>query len=174
MVTKFKTIYLRRHRTNRSFQGVYMVEILVALILGALLCFVLLQMLSETMRVSSSNANQQNAALFAQTVLDSIKAQNASTLSAGTYTLLTNSTSAGEVASGGHPLPLGLNVGTLKWTDKAVGNKYPGTATLTIQPGTDPTTLDAIVVLKWSDSQSTRTKTVATMTKLHVKGANFW
>jgi type II secretory pathway pseudopilin PulG len=167
----------RKYRTTKKIRkssGIYLVETLVALLLGALLAFVLLQTLTQTMRVTSSNGNQQAATLIAQTVLDSIKAVNFSQLQVGTYPLLVNSTNAGEVAPAGHPLPVGLNIGSLIWTSKSTGNKFPGSVVLDIENATDPNSLNAVVTVTWGDSQNQVTKTVETMTTLHQRGANFW
>lgn len=163
-------------RKRRNCLGIYMVETLVAMLLGALFCFTLLQMLSQTMSVTSHNANQQNAALFAQTVLDSVKAHRYQDIfsSIGSYPLLINSSNPGEFSTGGHYLPLGLNIGTLNWTDKATGNKFPGTATLDIKGSSDSTSLEAIVTITWTDSQTKKGKTVLTMTEIHPKGVNYW
>jgi hypothetical protein len=131
-------------------------------------------MLSQTMRVTSSNVNQQDASLIAQTVLDSVKALSFSQLQVGTYPLLVNSTNAGDVAPAGHPLPVGLNIGSLTWTAKSTGNQFPGTVVLDIENGSDPTYLNAVVSVAWADSQTNVTKTVATMTTLHQAGTNYW
>ncbi len=164
----------RKSRSKRNSQGIYLVESLVAIILGALLTFLLLDMLSQTMRVTSSNVNQQDAALIAQTVLDAVKASNFSQLQIGTYPLLVNSTTAGEIAPAGHPLPVGLNIGSLNWTAKSTGNQFQGTVVLDIQKAADPTLLNAVVSVSWADSQTQITKTVATMTTLHPAGINYW
>lgn len=168
-----------QRRKIRTQSGLYLVECLVGMILGALLCFTLLQMLTQTMRVTSTNANQQNAALIAQTVLDSVKARDFSSLKTGTYPLKVNSLNSGELSNDvdGHQLPVGINVGWLTWSSKSTENakRFTPSVVLTIQEGVgDPTTLSAVVSVSWSDSQTQVTKTVATTTTLHSKGVNFW
>lgn len=162
-----------RRITKRTSSGVYLVETLVALILGALLCFVLLDILAQTMRVTTANANQLSATFITHSVLDSIKAQSFDKMTPGSYPLLVNSASSGEVSVSGHPLPVGLNVGYLNWTQKAVGNKFPGTVTLDLQ-STSSDSMMASVTVTWPNSTTGKSKTVATCTKIYRQGANVY
>lgn len=163
----------KRRFAIRKSSGVYLVETLVALILGALLCFVLLDILSQTLRVTSANANQLSATFITHTVLDSIKALSFDKLAPGTYPLLVNSSTSGELAISGHPLPVGLNIGYLNWTKKADGNKFPGTVQLDLQPA-NADSMIAIVTVTWPISTTGKSKTVATYTKIYRQGGNVY
>jgi Tfp pilus assembly protein PilX len=161
----------RRLKTNfRKDSGIYLVEILVALILGALLSFTLLQILSETMRVTTSSGNRQLADLIAQTVLDSAKKVDFDNLAIGKYPLVVNSS---VLAPAGHPLPVGLDLSSLTWKAKSISNSFKGNVDLEIAQTTDPTVLSAIVTVSWSDSQAATMK-VSTATTIHRKGVNYW
>ena len=100
----------RPYHRHRNASGIYLIETLVALILGALLSFVLLQVLTQTMRVTSTNLNKQSADLLAQTVLDSTKALPYGAYQPGDYSLLPYSTTPGEVGPAIHPLTPGLDL----------------------------------------------------------------
>lgn len=156
----------------------YLIETIVALILGAMLAYALLNMLSETMRLTSSNNNRQSADFMAETVLDAVKMSDShdpSTWPIGSYQLLVNSTSPGQrEAMDIHPLPIGLNIGDLNWTSKVQGNKFRGDVFLDILPGTSPNTKFAVVTAKWSDGSNYVGKKVGTLTLLHPRGVNYW
>jgi Tfp pilus assembly protein PilV len=165
----------RFHRPRlRSASGMYLIETLVALILGALLTFALLDILAKTMRVTSTNLNKQSADLISQTVLDSTKAMTYSALSTGTYDLLPYSTSPGQVGPTVHQLTPGLDLGDLTWANSVNGNKFPGTVTLTLAQGPDITSKTAITTLTWADSGSIAGKTVSTLTVTNLRGINYW
>lgn len=151
-----------------------MVETLVALALGTLFAFGLLNMLSQTMRLTSTSANRQTAELITQTVLDAVKRSDTASLAVGSYPILVNSQTTGERGAAIHPLPVGLNMGDFYWTDKSKGNKFVGDVTLDIQSGSNPDVKIAVVSVKWKDGSNIVSKRFATMTSLHPRGVNFW
>jgi type II secretory pathway pseudopilin PulG len=164
---------MRRFHRPRNASGMYLIETLVALILGALLSFALLQVLAQTMRVTSTNLNKQSADLMSQTVLDSTKAMPYGAFQ-GTYELLPYSTSSGQVGPAVHPLTPGLDLGDLTWANSVNTNKFPGTVTLTFGPGPDANAQTAITTLTWADSGAMAGKTVSTLTVTHLRGINYW
>ena len=195
----------RRHcRRNRTEAGFYLIETLVAIIVGAIIAFTLLQLLSESMRVTTANANKQSADLMAQTVLDAAKAAafpspnlnaippKAPAVPIGQYDLLPYSTDAcpqaywqpGQLAqttTAGHPLPEGLDMGDMTWvnpefpaTAKVISSKFPGTITLNVAAGPDDNSLTSTVVVTYSDSQNVVGKTISTMTLTEPRGINYW
>jgi len=189
----------RRHCTrNRTAAGFYLIETLVAILIGAMIAFTLLQLLVESMRVSTTSANTQAADLMTQTVLDAAKATNwysqltsspfvwpppaptsggglaFSPVPIGQYDLLAYTTQPGQL-SPGHPLPVGLDMGDLTWANKVVSShKFPGTITLNVTAGPDNSSLISTAVVNWSDSQNVLGKTISTMTVVQERGINYW
>jgi type II secretory pathway pseudopilin PulG len=177
----------QRHcRRNRTQAGFYLIETLVAIILGALIAFALMQVLSESMRVTTTNANKQAADLMAQTVLDAAKATaipigqynpTAPAVPIGQYDLLPYSTVPGQLAPAapaGHPLPVGLDMGDMAWATKVISSKFPGTITLNVTAGPDASSLTSTVVVSYSDNQNVVGKTISTMTLTEPRGINYW
>lgn len=172
---KAKVPNKKKRRRQRSSAGLYLIETLVALILGALFTFALLQMFSETMRLTSSNMNRQDSDLIVQTVLDSIKTTKPDDWPIGTTKIFVNSESMGERDPFGlHPLPTGLNAGDFTWTSKALGNKFKGEVNLDVQLGPTPDTKTFTITSTWTDSMNTTGKKTATFTVLRSRGVNFW
>jgi hypothetical protein len=171
-----KSELLQGNRTRhiRTACGAYMVETLVALLLGTMFAFVLLQMFSETMRLTSSSGNRQTADFIVQTVLDSVKRTDPDKWEVGSYPLLVNSSSAGERGALVHPLPVGLNAGDLNWTAKSKGSGFKGTVALHIQSGNVTGSKVAVVTAIWSDSSNVVSKKSATLTSVYAKGVNYW
>lgn len=164
----------QRFSSGRSrSSGAYLVETLVALTVGSLFAYALLNMLSETMRLTSSNGNRQAADLISQTILDSVKRADPSQLQIGSYQLLVNSQSAGERGPTVHPLPACLNIGDFTWDSKSVSNKFAGQVILDIEQG-NAGAKSAVVTVIWSDGSNILQKKVGTLTTLHPKGVNFW
>ena len=157
-----------------------MIETLVALILGAMMAYALLNMLSETLRLTSSNGNRQAADLAAQTILDSVKGTDPSKWQIGSYQLLLHSNAAGQRCSSQsgtilvHPLALGLDVGDLNWSPKSISNKLPAEVFLDIQPSLSAGAKVAVITVKYGDGAKIVGKTSATLTTLHAKGVNYW
>lgn len=158
----------------RNTVGAYLVETLVALVLGTLFAFALLNILAETMRLTSSNENRQSADLIVQSVLDSIKRTDPSLCEIGTYTLLVNSQTSGERGPAIHPLPVGLNIGDFGWNAKSKGNKFQGSVILDIKAGASPETKNAVVTAIWSDASNIGGKKTGTLTSVYSKGINYW
>lgn len=169
--------FRKRYRFPR---GMYLIETLVALILGAMMAYALLNMLSETMRLTSASGNRQSADLVAQTILDAVKRTDPAKWQIGSYQLLLHSDSAGQrcAAMSGpalvHPLALGLDIGDSIWNPKSVSNKLAAQVFLDIQPSTSGLAKVAVVTVKYGDGATIEAKTAATLTTLHAKGVNYW
>lgn len=164
----------------RSEQAMYLVETLVALILGAMLSFALLSMLTETMRLNTTNQNRQAADLAAQTVLDALKRTDPSVWQFGSYDLLVNSLGAGQrctALSGTQqvcPLPVWLNIGDLNWSSLSMDAKFSGRVILDIQPGVTSGSKVAVVTVIYNDGSNIASKTIGTLSSLHARGVNYW
>ena len=171
---KFRKISNRRRQYRRA-SGLYLIETLVALILGAMFSFALLNMFSETLRLTSSNSNRQDSDLITQSVLDSVKTTIPEAWNVGTTKILVNSESAGERDPYGiHPLPVGLNAGDFTWLPKALGNKFRGDVYLDIQAGTAPESKIFTLSSTWTDSANSQGKKTATFVSLRHRGVNYW
>jgi hypothetical protein len=164
---------MRRRNRRRNANGLYLIETLVALILGTLLCGTLLQLLSENMRVTSTNANKQASDLAVQTVLDSFKAPTQPLNALPQTGLLVCSTQPGQLGPAVHPLPVSLDMGDLTWAPNLITNAFPGTASLNIVAGPN-NTYAATTTVNWADSENIQGKTVNTMTTINLRGTNFW
>lgn len=164
----------KKQRSLRNSEGMYLIEGLVAMVLGAMLAFVLLDMLSQTLRITSSNNNRQNSDLIAQSVLDAVKRMDPNDLPLGTYDLLVNSSTSGEQGPAIHPLPVGLALGDKIWTSKSQGNKFPGQVRLDVIEGPSIGSKTVVVSIKWSDGSIVNTKKVGILTSVQSKGLNFW
>lgn len=161
---------------GRNCGGFQIVESLVAMILGTLICLALTQVCVESMRVNATSTNKQSADLIAQTVLDAYKAAKTNSgllLPYGSYDLVATPNAPGQLAAGGHYLPVGIDQQDLSWIGSV--NKFPGTVNLTINPGPDPTVESQIatVTVTWSDGQSVN-KSIATLTVSHPRGISLW
>lgn len=163
----------RKQRQNRTASGIYLIELLVALILGTMFAYALLNMLSETLRLTTTNRKSQSADFMTQTTLDSIKRTSTATWQAlpiGSYVLLDQ----GEPVPASISIAVGPNMAAAipAWSDRSKRNKFTGQVLLDIQAGTNPTGRTAVVsVLYDNNIESKRT---ATMTSLHPAGVNFW
>lgn len=163
----------RVSKSRSRSAGAYLVETLVALTVGSLFAYALLNMLSETMRLTSSNENRQTADFITQSILDSVKRADPSQLQIGSYQLLVNSQSAGERGPSIHPLPACLNLGDFNWNTKSISNKFSGQVLLDIEPG-NGSAKSAVVTVIWSDGSNIMQKKTGTLTTLYPKGVNFW
>ncbi len=181
---KRKLYSLVKTRGRRSSHGYYLVGTLVALLIGVLVSFALLQLLVETLRVTSTNSNKQSADLMIQTTLDSTKAwsyqnraqpQNLTIFQPGNYALLADSTTSGQVLSTAlvHPLPVGLNKGDLTWKSSY---KFPGTISLDLADVPIPNSLSqsATASVSWMDSGNINGRTISTQSIIHQRGITFW
>ena len=165
----------KRKKQVRASVGVYMVETLVALVLGAMFAYALFNMFAETMRLTSSSGNRLTAELISQTVLDSVKRTDPAIWQIGSYPILVNSQNPGERdLTGAHPLPVGLNAGELTWSSKALFNKFRGNVSLEIQSGASAGAKAAVVTVVWADGENYTSKSIGTLTMSHPKGVNFW
>lgn len=175
---RFENASTERKNRYRGSRGMYLIETLVALILGAMMAYALLNMLSETMRLTSASSNRQSADLVAQTILDAVKRTDPAKWQIGTYQLLLHSDSVGQrcaTMSGPtlvHPLALGLDIGDSTWSPKSISNKLAAQVFLDVQPSGLGKV--AVVTVKYADGATLESKTTATLTTLHAKGVNYW
>jgi Tfp pilus assembly protein PilV len=171
---------LRRSRKTslRNESGLYLIELLVALIFGAIITFALLSILSQSMRQSTTSENQLVASSIAQELLENTRNESyqfLSTIPAGQYTLLSNEDTSGQIGPAAvRTDPVGLDFVNLAWTNvKTKGNEFKGTVLYQIQPGSVANSLVITITVQWSDSQSVN-RTITTSTVVFQQGTNYW
>ena len=153
----------------RSSSGIYLVEILVSLIVGAMIAFTLLNTLTQTMRQGTTSQNELVANAVANELAeyvsrvpygDPTNIQPGTLLSfsgAGPTPLLINRTTAGQVAAGPRPGPVGLDLTSYKWTAQSTAKAFSGTAQMSVDANTNPLAPSSLLVtiqVSWTDSSN--------------------
>lgn len=176
-----------RKRRQRSRQGFSIVETLVALVIGALICFSMLSILSETLRQSSTSQNELYANKITQLLLEHLEQFDYNMLEpyiGFSYKLLEN----GVPQPDGGPLaitePVTLDTVNFSWPnlpgwpDPSKLNNFKGHVQYGVYLGPVPDSLRVSVAVSWLDSQnrgdSGRPKTIVTSTVVMPKGTNYW
>jgi len=158
----------------RSSNGFYLVEMLVALTIGIALTGALLNMLGETLRLTTTSRIMQLSSAYSHNVLDAVKNGFTGSMPSSTYPLVVDSQTPGQSYAGPVPMPIGLNMGDYVWSSKSVSNKLHCSAYYTVEAGIAPGTTSAVVVFETTGGTQLSTKTKATLTTLHQRGINFW
>ena len=100
-MTRQKLSKIRSRCPRRAEEGIYLVEILVAVMIGAMLTFALLNAASLSMRHATASQNEVYANTIVSQVLEATRAIPYGELEAniGEHDLLTNKINSGEVKS---------------------------------------------------------------------------
>lgn len=143
-----------RRRPRRQNQGVYLVEILVAVMIGAMLTFALLHSASQSLRHATSTQNEVYANTIISQILDATRAIPYAELAAnvGEHDLLTNKVSSGESGPTIRPAPLQLNTVDKTWQNTSKAGRFRGDVKYTIEAGPELRTLRVKVTVSWQDS----------------------
>lgn len=145
-------------RKTRSCLGMYMIEVLIALSLGALMCFVLLDTLSSGARLVSSGQNQATANSILLELLEWTKAAGYNYLQGmpSENEITVNRSMANEPGSdtGIRDEVALLDDFTLSWSDLAKRNSFSGKIKYSILPFTEPNSLKVSIRVAWTDSSS--------------------
>lgn len=153
-----KKKHLRKSKQKREARGVYVVELLIALALGALLAFSLLSTLSESMRQVTSTQNQTTAHLVMNELLEWSRATGFNYLSSymGTSEIRINRSIANEPGSDTNIRNevLMLDDFSENWSEAAEAGKFNGKAFCLIEPGPDANSLRVTITIEWKDSTS--------------------
>ena len=183
---KFKNIklgnqILKPKRALRSSQGVYLVEILVALLVGAMLTFALLDIAAISMRHASSTQNEIIANTIVRELLDATRATNYKELrdNAGEYNLITNKITESDVGPTIREFPLQLDVVEKSWENASQNSRFRGDVKYIIENQPDESEkLRVTVSVSWSDSQhygsSNSGRKISKSIIIFKNGANAW
>lgn len=182
----------RRGRLRlRSSRAVSLVEILVALVVGALIAGVLLDLFSKLQRVGSTTQNEICANSIAQEMVEASRNLDYKFLAsrAGlSYTLLSNRTDTGQLGPDVRTDPVLLDLANKIWVQNINTAKFSGTINYSISPapgfataadGT-PDAINITTSVSWSDSEKQPTgstlvgRTVDTTILLTRNGMNKW
>ncbi|QQR58973.1 MAG: hypothetical protein IPG59_05630 [Candidatus Melainabacteria bacterium] len=147
---------LVKRKFVRSERGVYVVELLIALALGALMSFALLNTLSESLRLVTSSQNQTTAHLISSELLEWSRAvgyeylKNAAIVSEITI----NRTSSNEPGSDTNIRDevLMLDDFSEEWSEIAKAGKFRGKVTYQNEPGGASDTRKITVIVEWVDN----------------------
>ena len=170
---------LKRKRAPRNSQGAYIVEVVVAMMVGAMITFALLDISAMAMRHGTSTQNEVYANTIVRQILDSLKQANYSKLASniGQHTLLTNRTTAGQLGPAVRELPLQIDTVSKSWENSSVNGRFRGDVTLTIEAGPTPNSLTATVEVSWRDGknyQNSAKRTVTKSTTIFSRGMKSW
>lgn len=169
---------------RRSAEGVFLVEILIAMLIGAAITISLLQIYGQLMRSASSSQNDQYANLVAQAIFERIQRIPYSTLeswqdSARVVKLNLKKTDSSAYAFQNTDIPTSLDFSSLdlKWDDKTYNarlNEDLAKATISVEPGPDASNnLRVILKLTWGDSQN-QSRTLVFGTVVQKSGTKQW
>lgn len=161
-------------KKRRVSLGVYLVEVLVALGLGALLSYFLLDSLSNTMRFTTSTQSE----IFANAILSELQEWTRGTSYEALQSfpaeseLLVNRTSSNEPGSntGIKENALLIDEFNETWSEKALKNKFSGKVTYSVQQLT-PDSLLITTKVTWFDGTWTKGRSILSSTIVKQLGA---
>lgn len=148
----------RKRRSGRDAQGVYLLELLVALVVSGIVSFALLQTLSTSMTALSTSANDT----YADEILDVLSEQTRVygyerlVLFPGEQTLLLNKYEVGEVGPSFNKRPLLLDFVKKQWQSKTRASLPNATISYSVESGTVADSLIISMSVQWSDSRESR------------------
>jgi type II secretory pathway pseudopilin PulG len=158
----------KTQRFRRMAHGFGLIEMLVAIIFGAIIALTLTNLFALSMRNLTSDQNSQTANSIAQELIEYTRSFDYDTLNQaiGSYELLpTNSIPTRA--------PVIIDLVNKTWSAKSVSNAFKGNVTYIIQPGTLPQTLLISVLVGWTDS-SNANRQILTATVVTQNGSNYW
>lgn len=150
----------------REQSGIFLAEMLVALLCSSILAAALIGNISETYRLSTSGQNQVLASAMAQEVIDNTRNTSYTTLASyiGTpYTLVVHKESASTVFPAIYPRQLMMNMSDMVWTQQAQDNKFVPTVTETVTAGPLANTVRVTVDISWFENGQGRTYSMSTI-----------
>lgn len=153
-----RTHFKKRVRKRRDSSGVYLVEILVALSVGALITFSLLSMLGTSMRHATATQNDLVAMEINRQLEDYFRGLSRTVLfdpsNLGEKEFTVNRLSQGlTLLSSIRKEPLQIDFENKNWSDLSKIGAFPGRVKYEISPGPDPTN-SVLITIKtmWVDS----------------------
>jgi type II secretory pathway pseudopilin PulG len=148
---------------RRSEQGVYMIEMLMAIATTAMLLAALCDNLSLCTRFATSGQNQALAFSIAQEQIDNTRNTPYGSLPFGTFTLLVNRNDSGQIGPAVNPRPLLLDTVNETWSTAARNNGFNGTVTETVSTGPYPNTKQVVITVTWTEGTATRNFQLGTL-----------
>ena len=153
-------IFRRSRKTARYSQGVYLVEVLVAILVGTLFAFALLDAAAISMRLATTTQNEVYANTILMQLMEATRASSYDELSPlqGEHTLLANRTSSGEIGSNPNlrAEPVQLNFIDKIWEDATENGRFRDELAeikYIVEPGpVVNTTLRITATVSWNDS----------------------
>lgn len=157
-----------RHRASRlaqqrSASGITIIEALVAVLIGALISGIFLDVYSKLQRVSFTTQNEICANVIAQEMIGATRAIGYDVLAPKapiTYTLLSNRVFVGDLGPDIRSDPLFLDLVKKYWLPKVANARFPGQAIYTISPASGfavtnglPDAIEVKLVVTWSDGE---------------------
>lgn len=140
----------------RNSAGIYMVELLVAIMIGTMILFTLTSMLGTTLRLGATTQNEVYAQEILQDLIEFTRGAGYKYFETkkGSYTLLTNKLSTSESGPVVRTAPVQLDFVGREWNLGTKNARFQGIVTYTIEDGPDPNTLKVTINVAWSDSTS--------------------
>jgi hypothetical protein len=152
-----------------------LIETMVAMLIGAIMALAIVALLAQSLRISSATSNQMAADQIANSVFETIRQYNFATIKSFNGQAIPLNINSAAAPPSVEPVPLGIYSGSLNWTALSLGNAFPGTATLLINPGPVPnTTVLAVVSVQWVDSSKMQTHTATYSTVICAGGEDYW
>lgn len=156
----------RLRRRRRSSCGSYMVEVLVALVIGAILAFSLTSLFSSNMTSMSTSQNEAYANILVDELIEYSRAADFEYLQSkvGEYSLKINSTSSDGVFRDGVSIPLLLDSDSLSWTStKSTMSRFHDdlVGIYRIEQGSYPGSILVTASVTWTDSVRSKPRTLS-------------
>lgn len=153
-----KTKINKRSRVFRQAQGMYLIEVLIALTLGALMTFSLLSTLAGSMRSLTSTQNQSAANAILVELLEWTRASGYTYLKdmPAENEITVNRTMANEPGSdtGIRDDVAQLDDFNLDWAEMAEKGAFTGKIKYSISPLAEPDALKITIRVAWQDNTS--------------------
>ena len=169
-----------RYRRFRQSEGIYLVELLVAMMLGAMLTYALLQTAGMSLRHATSTQNEVYANTIVRQLMEATRTTSYDSLfnAQGEHILLTNRTQSGQAGPTIRTEPLQLDTINKTWEFATENSRFRGQARYKIEAGPDLDTLLVTVTVSWLDSTrydgSAGERTVSASTVVTKLGSGAW
>ncbi|HMP50485.1 MAG TPA: hypothetical protein PKD05_02940 [Candidatus Melainabacteria bacterium] len=146
-----------KSQKQRSSEGIYLVELLVAISIGAMLTLALLNTAAIALRHASATQNEVYANTIISELLEATRSTSYQELRQriGEHTLLTNKNSGGDSSQSPQVRVEALQLDAVDkvWQFTTKSGSFPGDVTYTIEDGPVPgETIRVKVKVSWRDS----------------------
>ncbi len=151
----------RKRRFQRTADGAYIIEILVALIIGAMFAFALGNSLGESLRLASSSQNEAYANSIIENLLECSRRIDYSELSKlNGQSFDIGDANEIQTSFAIHQFPMLLDL-TNTW-DRIKSSKFKGSVNFRVGDGPETgSSLLVSITVKWSDSWNVGQRTIS-------------